>query len=343
VELLDILAAAAIDAWVDGGWGVDALLGRQTRPHDDLDLVVRLGCAARIRDALAARGFCLSEDQLPVRFVVAHPTLGRIDFHTVTFDDAGGGVQPQPSGGTFRYPATGFVSGSIDGRRVACVSAEVQMLCHLGYEPRPHDVQDVMALHTAFGIALPGRYRTAAGAAPPRYTIALARPADIPALAAIELAAGALLEGHAPASVLNEPTSEAEVRHAQEMGLLWVARDGDVPVGFAHVEMLAPDLPHLEELDVHPEHGRCGLGTTLVRAVCEWARRAGYATLTLTTFRDVPWNMPFYARLGFVELAAATLRPELAAVVRNEAARGLAAERRVVMVYRTGVGDPPRA
>jgi GNAT superfamily N-acetyltransferase len=171
------------------------------------------------------------------------------------------------------------------------------------------------------------------------YAIALARPRDVPALAAIELAAGAMLEGHAPASVLNEPTSEADHRHAQAQGLLWVALDGDTPVGFAHVEMLAPDLPHLEELDVHPRHGRHGLGTALVRTVCDWARRAGYTALTLTTFRAVPWNMPFYAKLGFEEVPADALRAELAAVVRDEAARGLAVERRVVMAYSTGAGS----
>jgi GNAT superfamily N-acetyltransferase len=95
--------------------------------------------------------------------------------------------------------------------------------------------------------------------------------------------------------------------------------------------MLAPDLPHLEEIGVHPRHGRRGIGAALVRAACDWARRSGYPALTLTTFRAVPFNMPFYATLGFEEVGAGELRPELVAVVRDEAARGLATERRVVM------------
>jgi len=69
----------------------------------------------------------------------------------------------------------------------------------------------------------------------------------------------------------------------------------------------------------------------LVRAVCEWATVSGYALLTLTTFRDVPWNYPFYARLGFVEISRETSRPELAAIVLDEADRGLDPETRVVM------------
>lgn len=177
----------------------------------------------------------------------------------------------------------------------------------------------------------------------PRYAITTARPRDVRALAAIERAAAALLAGHAPASVLNETTDENEFQQARAEGRLWVALEGDTPVAFALVEMLATDLPHLEEIDVHPQHGRRGVGAALVRAVCEWVSRSGYSQMTLTTFRAVPWNMPFYSRLGFEEVPAHELRPELVAVVRNEAARGLDAESRVVMRYRANAGRPGAA
>ena len=167
-----------------------------------------------------------------------------------------------------------------------------------------------------------------------RYMVAPARPQDLHALAEIELAAATLLRDHVPPAILEEATDEADLRTAQADGRLWVAFDGDRPVGFAHVEMLAPDLPHLEEIDVHPEHGRRGIGAALVRTVCEWVSRAGHRELTLTTFRAVAWNMPFYARLGFEEVSSDDLRPEVAAVVRNETARGLDPERRVVMRHR---------
>jgi GNAT superfamily N-acetyltransferase len=150
----------------------------------------------------------------------------------------------------------------------------------------------------------------------------------------IELAAAELLRGHAPESVLNGTTDCETFANAARDGRLWVALAGDVPVGFALVEMLAQDLPHLDEVDVEPSHGRRGLGTALVQAVCEWATATGFSTLTLTTFRDVPWNLPFYARLGFVEVPRDLLRPELALVVSEEAARGLAPESRVVMACR---------
>jgi len=161
VELLDLLQSSGVDSWVDGGWGVDALLGYQSRPHEDLDLVVALNRVGPIREVLATHGFTLAEDQLPVRFVLSYPYLRHIDLHTVTFDREGGGLQPQPSGKTFRYPPEGFVMGHIAGRPVRCISAAVQVLCHLGYEPKEKDLHDVRLLHQAFGVEPPAAYRSA--------------------------------------------------------------------------------------------------------------------------------------------------------------------------------------
>lgn len=161
--------------------------------------------------------------------------------------------------------------------------------------------------------------------------ILLARPRDVPALAAIEQAAAEIFRGRVPDAVLADSTDERSFRDAQAAGRLWVALVDDEPVGFALVEMLADGAPHLDELDVLPEHGRRGLGAALVRAVCEWAESAGHAAITLTTFRAFPWNMPFYARLGFDEMPAAELGDELREIVADEEARGLAPEQRVTM------------
>jgi GNAT superfamily N-acetyltransferase len=136
--------------------------------------------------------------------------------------------------------------------------------------------------------------------------------------------------------VLTETTSHEDLLAAQRDGHLWVALGSDdLPVGFAHVEILEPGVAHLEEIDVHPEHGRRGLGTRLVIAICAWALTAGYRSLTLSTFRDVPWNMPFYAQLGFEVVPHDDLSPALRAVVRDETRRGLDPTRRVVMRRRS--------
>jgi len=166
------------------------------------------------------------------------------------------------------------------------------------------------------------------------YSIRPAGVENIRGLSAIELAAAKLLKGYAPESVLTETTDEHTFADAAREGRLWVALKRDVPVGFALVKLLADDLPHLEELDVDPSHGRRGVGTALVRAVCKWAADSGYTMLTLSTFRAVPWNFPFYARLGFEEIPRETLRSELLAVVSEEADRGLDPDTRVVMGYR---------
>ena len=164
------------------------------------------------------------------------------------------------------------------------------------------------------------------------YQIAAARSGDLPLLAAVELAAARLFSGrHVPERVLAETTSQEELEDAQRRGHLWVALAEDIPVGFAHVKVFEPGVAHLDELDVHPDHGRRGLGKRLVTAVCEWAASAGYQSVTLATFRDVPWNMPFYARLGFEVVPSEELTPALLAVVRDEARRGLDPTRRVMM------------
>ena len=163
------------------------------------------------------------------------------------------------------------------------------------------------------------------------YTIAAARRRDLVLLPAIEVAAATLLAGYAPASVLIETTSQADLEEAQRCGRLWVALAEDVPVGFAYIEVLDPAVAHLEEIDVHPDHGRRGVGTALVFSVCRWAAANGYSCVTLTTFRDVPWNMPFYARLGFEEIPPEELRPALLSIIEDETRRGLDPSRRVAM------------
>ena len=165
-----------------------------------------------------------------------------------------------------------------------------------------------------------------------RYSIEPARADDVAKLPAVELAANVLFEGRGLAGVSGaDATSLAELSHANARGLLWVARapDGE-PIGFALLEIVDGDV-HVEEIDVHPAHGRRGVGRALLEAVLAWARGAGHRAVTLTTFRDVPWNAPFYASAGFRTLAPGELGPGLAALVRDETARGLDPGQRVVM------------
>lgn len=108
-------------------------------------------------------------------------------------------------------------------------------------------------------------------------------------------------------------------------------------MGFA-VATIIDEAAHLEEVSVHPKHGRRGLGTRLVQAVCDWAEESGYPAVTLSTFRDIPWNAPFYARIGFRTMAEEELGPGLLAVRAHETEDGLIMQQRVFMRRRLDSG-----
>ena len=162
--------------------------------------------------------------------------------------------------------------------------------------------------------------------------VVIAEDAHIPQLPAIERAAAALFpEADLPLHLRSEATSLEDFRAAREAGRLWVALSATrEPVGFALVATV-DGLPHLAELSVHPDHGRRGVGTSLLRSVQAWARGNGSRGLTLTTFSHLPWNAPFYARLGFEALEQDRLSPELKAILLEEARVGLDPAKRIAM------------
>ena len=160
LSVVATLRDAGVRVWLDGGWGVDALVGEQTRDHDDLDCVIALSDAPIARDALAGLGFAVTLDESPTRFVVRDRTDRRVDFHTVTFDAAGGATQQLQDGTLAPYPSQGFSgSGSVAGVHVAYLTAAVQVLHHLGYDPDEKDHHDMGVLADRCGIDLRAPYR----------------------------------------------------------------------------------------------------------------------------------------------------------------------------------------
>jgi GNAT superfamily N-acetyltransferase len=168
---------------------------------------------------------------------------------------------------------------------------------------------------------------------PPDYEIRAPEPEEVGALPSIEAAAAQILPlEDLPTQMREDASSPAEFQKAAAEGRLLVAiyKPLRKPVGFALL-LVVDDNGHLHELDVHPEHARQGLGASLVEAVVEWAQTNEFAWLTLTTFRHLRWNAPFYERHGFREFPNASLGPELVALREKESEAGFAYEKRLAM------------
>ncbi|MBE2237185.1 MAG: amino acid transporter [Caldilineaceae bacterium] len=157
LQTLDLLTAAGVQVWLDGGWGVDALLGRITRPHDDLDLILAFDDLARAREVLLRHGFAVEEEE-PGRAVLVHAAYGRIDLHPTTFDACGNAVQVQPAESRVVYPRDGFVSGCILGRAAPCIAADVQLFARLGHDLSEKHRRDAVALCSSFALQLPDEW-----------------------------------------------------------------------------------------------------------------------------------------------------------------------------------------
>ena len=157
-----------------------------------------------------------------------------------------------------------------------------------------------------------------------------ATAADHPTLQAIEVEAGALFRDVGlPEIAEHEPFSLEELAAIPQ---LFVATDesGQEIVGYAALE-LVDGQSHLEQLSVRPSVGRHGVGTALLEHVADWARARGDTGVTLTTFRDVPFNGPLYAKRGFVEVPETEWSDALRARVAEEAEMGLDPAHRLVM------------
>jgi ribosomal protein S18 acetylase RimI-like enzyme len=163
------------------------------------------------------------------------------------------------------------------------------------------------------------------------FLIRLATRPDVPGLPAIEKAAAVRFEPYGLADVMGEVVTPLKDLYAGAAdGSLFVAEENASLVGFALCSPLESGL-HLDELDVLPAAGRRGIGTALVNAVVDLARQRGLPYVTLSTLSSIPWNAPWYARLGFRVLTADELTPALEALLEVECARGLPMEGRVLM------------
>ena len=149
---------------------------------------------------------------------------------------------------------------------------------------------------------------------PGAVSVRQARPADVGRLQAIQLAAGNAFRDVGMPAVADSPPLPAEsLSGYRRAGRSWVAADEyDEPVGFVVADVV-DSCVHIEQVSVHPAHAGQRIGAELLDHVAAWATRHGLTGMTLITFRGVPWNAPYYERLGFRELAETEVSPGLAA------------------------------
>ena len=159
LEVLRALDAAGVVVSVEGGWGVDALLGRQTREHNDLDLAVARDDCKAAASALAEvryRHDPVDKPGLPARFVLKSHAGLRVDFHPLVFDAEGNGWQELDEGGWYLHEGRYlWGAGTINSSPVSCIAPELQLTFRLGYPLSEKDRHDLRLLHGEFGTPLP--------------------------------------------------------------------------------------------------------------------------------------------------------------------------------------------
>lgn len=157
IAFTKLVQGFSIPIWIDGGWGVDALLCNQTRSHSDLDIIININDLTQLKEILISNQFelCLEPDCTGIAFNSKSGLA--VDVHCVRFDKRGFGIFDLPDGREWPLPPSAFQgSGNIGGMLVNCLSPDAQVQCHgQGYQPTEKDLADMEALQNQFGVVLP--------------------------------------------------------------------------------------------------------------------------------------------------------------------------------------------
>jgi lincosamide nucleotidyltransferase A/C/D/E len=169
IHIYEQLNSHNIQVWLTGGWGIDALLGEQTRPHKDLDVLMLVDDVSHMRELLTQEGYELKElwsenlwttdnagNRIATAFVLRDQAGHELDAHAMRLDEQGNGVPAWEKGAGFVLTAQDLLGkGMVAGVAVRCHSAESQMVCHTGYLLPAYQWDDLNRLAEKFGIEIP--------------------------------------------------------------------------------------------------------------------------------------------------------------------------------------------
>jgi lincosamide nucleotidyltransferase A/C/D/E len=171
ISIYQNLSANNMQVWLTGGWGIDALLQEQTRPHKDLDIIMLVDDIVRMRDLLGRAGYDLKElwsenrwvvdsygTEIPTAFVLQDSEGREVDAHALRLDDRGNGV-PAWADEELVFKREDLAGeGMIAGFAVRCISPEMQVLCHTGYDLPQEQLRDLELLHERLGVEYPNEH-----------------------------------------------------------------------------------------------------------------------------------------------------------------------------------------
>lgn len=143
LTVIKILEDSGITYWIDGGWGIDVLAGRQTRNHRDIDIDFDAQYTEKLLKILADSGYEVDTDWAPVRIELYHDELGYLDIHPFVLNEDGTSKQADLEGGWYEFEADFFGNAIFEGKTVPCISAKGQKVFHTGYELRDVDIHDI--------------------------------------------------------------------------------------------------------------------------------------------------------------------------------------------------------
>lgn len=148
LTVIDMLESQSITYWLDGGWGVDILAGKQTRAHRDIDIDFDAQHTELLLDILSKHGYEIDTDQRPARIELYSNKLGYLDIHPFVLNADGTSKQADSEGGWYEFETDYFGKAAFEGITIPCISLKGQKVFHSGYELREKDIHDLAILES---------------------------------------------------------------------------------------------------------------------------------------------------------------------------------------------------